>query len=307
MCDETTEGENEAFLGRRELGVGVGAVLLSGCKTTTVPAGATPAAPGVEAPDGADEALVADGGSTSSRRVSIETPDGTAEGFFVAPSEGKHPAVLIWPDVAGLRPAFEAMATRLAEAGFAVLSVNQYYRSSPLPIFERFDEWRTEEGQAKTRPMFEPLTSAGIASDGATFVAWLDQQPEVDTGRKIGTTGYCMGGPFTVRTAAAAPERVGVLGSFHGGGLVTADADSPHTLFATMKAMALICVAQNDDARDPEAKNTLKAAAEAAGRTAEIEVYAAQHGWCVTDSPVYDEAEAERAWARLLANLEQHL
>lgn len=307
MCDETTEAESEAFLGRRELGVGVGAaaaVVLSGCKTTAAPAGATPAT--AVASDG-DEALAVDPGAIASRRVTIETPDGTAEGFFVTPSEGKHPAVLIWPDVAGLRPAFEAMATRLAEAGFAVLSVNQYYRSSALPIFERFDEWRTEEGQAKIRPMFEPLSAAGIASDGAAFVAWLDQQPEVDTARKVGTTGYCMGGPFTVRTAAASPERVGLLGSFHGGGLVTEEPDSPHALFATMTAAALICVAQNDDERQPGAKTSLEEAARSAGRTAEIEVYPAMHGWCVPDSPVYDETQAERAWARLLANLEQHL
>jgi carboxymethylenebutenolidase len=307
MCDETTRAENEAFLKRRALGVGAVATvatLSAGCKTTTVPADSAAAAPAA-AEEPAETATEA--GETTSARVTIETPDGSAEGFFVTPAQGKHPAVLIWPDIAGLRPAFEAMATRLAAQGYAVLSVNQYYRSSKLPITETFAEWGTEEGQARIRPMLEPLTSAAIARDGAAFVAWLDQQPQVDTAKKIGTTGYCMGGPFTVRTAAAAPERVGVIGSFHGGGLVTEKPDSPHTLFETMTAAALICVAQNDDARQPEAKTRLKEAAEAAGRTAEIEVYPAQHGWCVTDSPVYDEAQAERAWARLLANLEEHL
>ncbi len=303
MCDDITESENELYLKRRALGLGAGATvatLLAGCKTSAAPepAGTVGAAPA------AAETM---SGTTRHRRVSITTPDGEAEGFFVAPSEGKHPAVLIWPDVAGLRPAFEAMATRLAEAGYAVLAVNQYYRSSELPIFERFDDWMTEEGKAKTQPMFGDLSSAGIAADGAAFVDWLDQQAEVDTARKIGTTGYCMGGPFTVRTAAAAPDRVGLLGSFHGGRLVTDEPDSPHALFATMQAAALICVAQNDDARAPATKTTLKSAADAAGRAVEIEVYPAQHGWCVPDSPVYDEAQAERAWSRLLANLEQHL
>ncbi|MEM6293536.1 MAG: dienelactone hydrolase family protein [Myxococcota bacterium] len=295
MCDDITESENELYLKRRTLGLGAAATLVAGCKTSAVPE-----------PAGAVGA-VAPSGTTMSRSVTVTTPDGEAEGFFVAPSQGKHPAVLIWPDVAGLRPAFEAMATRLAEAGYAVLAVNQYYRSSTLPIFERFDEWMTDEGKAKTKPMFGDLSSEGIAADGAAFVAWLDQQAEVDTAKRIGTTGYCMGGPFTVRTAAAAPERVGLVGSFHGGGLVTDAPDSPHALFSTMQAAALICVAQNDDARAPETKATLKSAADAAGRASEIEVYPAQHGWCVPDSPVYDEPQAERAWTRLLANLEQHL
>lgn len=316
MCDETTEAENELYLRRRELGVGAGAVaatLLTGCKPNTNPGGEatqveTPATDaGVATPSGPGEGAEPAQAAPVGRRVEIETPDGTAEGFFVAPQGGKHPAVLIWPDIAGLRPAFEAMATRLAGEGYAVLAVNQYYRSSKLPILERFDQWRTDEGQAKIRPMIEPLTPAAISSDGAAFVKWLDQQPEVDTGKRVGTTGYCMGGPFTFRTAAAVPERVGVLGSFHGGGLVTDAPDSPHRLFAAMKAAALICVAHNDDERQPEAKTILKEAAREAGRNAEVEVYPAQHGWCVTDSPVYDEAQAERAWGRLLATLARDL
>ena len=239
--------------------------------------------------------------------VTIKTPDGEAEGFFVTPGSGRHPAVLIWPDIAGVREAFRTMATRLAEEGYAVLAVNQYYRSSKLPILESLSEWRTEEGRAKIAPMLEAFTAEGIANDGAAIVAWLDQQDEVDTSKKIGTTGYCMGGSFTFRTAAAAPDRVGVIGSFHGGGLVTDGPDSPHTLLAKMKAAALICVAQNDDKRQPEAKTVLKEAADKAGITAEIEVYPAQHGWCVTDAPIYDEEQAERAWSRLLATLQAHL
>ncbi|MEQ9504051.1 MAG: dienelactone hydrolase family protein [Deltaproteobacteria bacterium] len=294
MCDDATELENEAYLervrlNRREVGIGAGVVVaaaLTGCK-----------AGGAPAPEP----------KTKSRAVTITTPDGEAEAFFVAPAEGRHPAVLVWPDVAGLRDAYRTMATRLATSGYAVLAVNPYYRSSKLPVMETFAEWRTEEGRAKIKPMREALTHEAITRDGAAFVAWLDQQPEVDTDKKIGTTGYCMGGPFTFRTAAAAPERVGAIGSFHGGGLVTDEPTSPHRLLAQMKAAALICVAQNDDERQPEAKTVLAETAKAVGRPAEVEVYPAQHGWCTIDSPVYDEAQAERAWARLLATLRAHL
>lgn len=312
MCDELTEAENEAFLAtqiqRRQLGLGAGAALLVGCGPQASPT-QTPsnpsASPPAEGTDGAPAATV-DAPATG-RIVTIETPDGSAEAYFVAPEHGRHPAVLIWPDVAGLRGAFEQMATRLANAGYAVLAVNPYYRSSKLPVLETFSQWRTEEGRAKIAPMHEALTSDAVTRDAGAFVAWLDQQPQVDPSRKIGTTGYCMGGPFTVRTAAAVPERIGALGSFHGGGLVTEAEDSPHALFANMQAAALICIANSDDARDPKAKSTLRAAADQAGRTAEIEVYPAPHGWCVTDSPVYDEAQAERAWTRMLATFEAHL
>jgi carboxymethylenebutenolidase len=316
MCDDQTEAENEIYLekarlNRREWSVGASATvvtLLTGCKSEPAPAAAAspePTPPTTAAAEG--EPAAAGAAATSSRMVTVDTPDGEAEAFFVAPESGRHPGVIIWPDIAGLREAFEQMATRLAEQGYAVLAVNHYYRSSKLPILTTFSDWRTDEGKAKIAPMREALTPEGIASDGAAFVAWLDQQAEVDTERKIATTGYCMGGPFTFRTAAAAPERVGAIGSFHGGGLVTDAPDSPHTLFSKMKAAALICVAQNDDERQPEAKTTLRAAAEAAHRSAEIEVYPAQHGWCVTDSPVYDEAQAERAWGRMLATFAERL
>jgi len=215
--------------------------------------------------------------------------------------------VLIWPDVAGLREAYKTMATRLAGEGYAVLVVNQYYRSTKLPVLESFAEWRTEKGKNKILPMKQALTPERVWADGAAFVSWLDQQPEVDKSKKIATSGYCMGGPFTFRTAAAASARVGVIASFHGGGLVTEEATSPHSLLAKIEAAALVCIAHNDDERDPMAKTTLQRAAAQAGVVAEIEVYPAQHGWCVIDSPVYDEGQAERAWARMLATFEQHL
>ena len=323
MCDEDTEAENAAYLttrlNRRELGVGAGAAVTSmviGCGPTTPPMGAAPPPPRatpLAAAEPSAEPLTksakknSGGLTTKSRMVTIATPDGSAEAFFVTPASGRHPGVLLWPDVAGLRGAFRTMATRLAEAGYAVLAVNQYYRSSKLPILTEFSEWRTDAGKAKIAPMRQTITNEGIAKDGAAFVAWLDQQKEIDASRKIGTTGYCMGGPFTVRTAAVAPKRVGVIASFHGGGLVTDATDSPHALFAQLKAAALICIAQNDDARQPEAKSTLKQAADKAGLSSEIDVYPAQHGWTVIDSPVYDHGQAERAWTRMLATFKEHL
>jgi carboxymethylenebutenolidase len=245
--------------------------------------------------------------STTSRMVTIDTSEGAAEAFFVAKAGGQYPGVILWPDVAGLRDAYRSMATRLASEGYAVLAVNPYYRSTKLPLFSTFSEWRTEEGQAKVRPMREALTPEGITSDSAAFAAWLDRQEEVDKKRKLAAIGYCMGGPFTFRTAAAVPVRVGAIASFHGGGLVTNEPTSPHLLLPKLQGAALICIAQNDDERDPEAKPKLQEAAQAAGVPAEIEVYPAQHGFCTTDSPVYDREHAERAWARMLATFERHL
>jgi carboxymethylenebutenolidase len=315
MCDDVTGAENETYLenvrlNRRAVGMGAGAAvaaLLSGCPSpppVETPAPPPPPAPPSPPPPEAEPEMAA---PPASRLVAIDTPDGQAEAFFVAPASGKHPGVLVWPDVAGLRDAYKTMATRLAGEGYAVLVVNQYYRSSKLPLLSTFAEWRTQEGKAKLGPMREAITPEGISKDGAAFAAWLDQQQQVDTARKLGTTGYCMGGPFTFRTAAAAPKRVGVVASFHGGGLVTEEPTSPHALLPKMKAAALICIAQNDDERDPKAKDTLREAADKAKVVAEIEVYPAQHGWCTIDSPVYDEKQAERAWARMLATFEKHL
>jgi carboxymethylenebutenolidase len=243
----------------------------------------------------------------TSRTVLIPTPDGEADAFFAAPQSGKHPGVIMWPDIAGVRPAFMTMATRLAGEGYAVLLVNHYYRSSRFPILDTFTEWRTEAGRAKVGPMKNALTPEAITKDAAAFVAWLDQQPEVDGNRKLASSGYCMTGSYALRSAAAAPDRIAVVASFHGSGLVTGEPTSPHLLISKLHASALVCIAQNDDERDPDAKQALRRAAEAAQLSAEIDVYPAQHGWCVTDSPVYDEPPAERAWSRLLATCERYL
>jgi carboxymethylenebutenolidase len=193
----------------------------------------------------------------------------------------------------------KAMARRLAASGYAVLVVNQYYRTARAPHDLNFAMFRGPEGKAKMGPLVAPLTPEGVARDGAAYAAWLDAQPVVDKRRGIGTQGYCMGGPFTVRTAAAS-QRVKAAASFHGGGLVTDKPDSPHGLLALTQASYLVAIARNDDEKAPGDKEALRTAATAAGRPAEIEVYPADHGWCVPDSPAYDQAQADRAWERLL-------
>jgi carboxymethylenebutenolidase len=239
--------------------------------------------------------------------VEVTTPDGTADCYFVHPSSGAHAGVLVWPDILGLRPAFRQMGKRLAESGYSVLVVNPFYRQKRAPVVPEGASFADESVRNTVFPLMQALTPETHATDAKAFIAWLDAQDAVDTNRKVGTTGYCMGGPIVMRTAAALPDRVGAGASFHGGGLVTQNPDSPHLLVPQMKASFLFAVAENDDMREPEAKNVLDAAFDAAGLNAEIEVYPAQHGWCPPDSAVYDEAQAERAWSRLLALFETAL
>ena len=240
--------------------------------------------------------------------VEVSTPDGTADCHFVHPSSGTHPGVLIWPDALGLRPAFEQMARRLAESGYAVLVVNPYYRTERAPVLPEGASFRDEATRNKIFPLMRSLSAATNVMDANAFIGFLDSQSAVAGDRKMGTTGYCMGGSMTMRTAAAFPERVGAGASFHGGRLVTDAPDSPHLLAGKMQAHYLFAIAENDDKKDPEAKNALREAFAAAGLPAEIEVYAGTlHGWCPPDSAVYNEAQAERAWSRLLALFETAL
>jgi carboxymethylenebutenolidase len=239
--------------------------------------------------------------------VEIATPDGVADAYFVHPASGAHPAVLVWPDILGLRPAFRQMGKRLAESGYAVLVVNPFYRMRRAPVVPAGASFADEATRNAVMPLARSLSAATSTTDAKAFIAWLDAQPAVDRGRKLATTGYCMGGPITLRTAAAVPERVGAAASFHGGGLVTEAPDSPHRLVPQLRAHYLFAIAENDDAREPNAKSVLRDAFAAAGLPAEIEVYPAAHGWCPPDSPVYDEAQAERAWRRMLVLFEKAL
>jgi carboxymethylenebutenolidase len=238
--------------------------------------------------------------------VDIKTPDGTADCYFVHPSTGAHAAVLVWPDILGLRTAFRGMGKRLAESGYSVLVVNPFYRGKRAPVVPEGATFN-QETMAAVRPLSGQLNATTHVTDAKAFIAWLDQQPSVDKRRKIGTTGYCMGGPIVMRTAAAVPDRVGAGGSFHGGGLTTQNPDSPHLLIPQMKAQFLIAVAENDDMRDPTSKTILRESFDKAKVQAEIEVYPAAHGWCPPDSQVYDKEQAERAWSRMMVLFEKAL
>ncbi len=240
--------------------------------------------------------------------VTVETPDGMADCYFVHPAEGKHAAVIVWPDIVGMRPAFRAMGKRLAESGYSVLVVNPYYRTAKGQVVPDGKTFRDPGIRDLLTPHARSLSPETCVTDGRALVKFLDSQPSVDTDRKIGTTGYCMTGSYTMRLAAAIPDRIGAGGSFHGGGLATDEEDSPHLLAPRMKAGFLIAIAENDDERRPEEKGRLREAFHTAGVEAEIEVYAGTlHGWCPPDSAVYNEAQAQRAWKRLLALFEREL
>ena len=251
---------------------------------------------------------VANAADVTESNVEITTPDGVVDCYFVHPSEGKHAGVLVWPDILGLRPAFMAMGKRLAESGYSVLVVNPFYRDAKAPVVEVGDTFGDPTVRERVMPMRQKLTAEANFTDAEALVSFLDTQDAVDSSRKMGTTGYCMGGPIVMRTAAVSPDRIGAIASFHGGGLATDQDDSPHLLIPDTNAHVLHAIAENDDEEDPAAKVTLAAAYEAAGLPAEIEVYeGTMHGWCPPDSAVYNEAQAERAWARMLALFETAL
>ena len=230
--------------------------------------------------------------------VTVTTPDGSADCYFVHPASGAAAGVLIWPDIFGLRPAFRQMGKRLAESGYSVLVVNPFYRVKKAPTAEKGGATPIDE----VRPLAKGLSETTHMADAKAFIGWLDKQSSVAKNRKVGTQGYCMGGPIAFRTAAAVPDRVGAVASFHGGGLVTDVPNSPHLQAARTKAQFLIAIAENDDKRSPTDKDVLKETFAKANLPAEIEVYAgAAHGWCPPDSQVYNEPQAEKAWSRLLA------
>ncbi|HYL71651.1 MAG TPA: dienelactone hydrolase family protein [Candidatus Dormibacteraeota bacterium] len=233
--------------------------------------------------------------------VDIKTADGTCDAYFVHPAEGAHPGVLMWPDIFGLRPAFRHMGRRLAEAGYAVLVPNPFYRTRHAPTAPENPDFNDKPTRDALMTLMGSLSADTSVTDAKAFVGWLDSQPAVDRKRRMGTMGYCMSGPFTLRGAAALPDRIGAGASFHGGGLVTDKPDSPHLLVPKIKAHFLIAIASNDDERQPEQKTALREAFAKANVPAEIEVYeGALHGWCPPDSRVYNDAQAENAWSRML-------
>lgn len=240
----------------------------------------------------------ADALTVTESELEIKTPDGVADCYFVHPASGAAPGVLIWPDIFGLRPAFRQMGKRLAESGYSVLVVNPFYRVKKAPTAEKGAATPISDVMS----LAQGLNETTHMTDAKAFIGWLDQQSSVAKDRRMGTQGYCMGGPMAFRTAAAVPARVGAVASFHGGGLVTPQPNSPHLQASKSKAQFLVAIAENDDKRGPNDKTALKETFDKAGLTAEIEVYTGSaHGWCPPDSGVYNEALAEKAWARLLA------
>ncbi len=234
--------------------------------------------------------------------VEIKTPDGVADAYFVHPSSGSHPGVLMWPDIYGLRPAFRTMGKRLASSGYSVLVPNPFYRAGKAPVVPEGASFDDDATRQKLMALMGSLTPDIQVTDAKAYVGYLTGQSAVDRKRKLGTAGYCMGGPMTMRTAATFPDRIGAGASFHGANLATDKPESPHLLVPKMKARYLIAIAENDDQRDPAAKNLLREAFDKASLKAEIEVYAGtMHGWCVLDSKVYNQQQAEKAWGRMLA------
>ena len=290
MCDELTVKDNEEFLRkhgvtRRDFGKGSVAFALS----MMLPA-------------------VANAMDVVEEEVQVDTPDGKADCYFVHPAKGAHAAVIVWPDIMGIRTSFRMMGKRLAESGYSTLVVNPYYRTAKGPVVEDGESFGQPAVRERLMPHARSLSPETCVSDGRAFVDYLDAQASVDTKRMIGTTGYCMTGSYTMRLAAAMPDRIGAGGSFHGGGLATDSDSSPHLLAPQIKAGLLIAIAANDDEKEPDAKVMLREAFDNAGVNAEIEVYEdTLHGWCPPDSTVYNEAQAERAWSRLLVLFEREL
>ena len=282
MCDENTEAERDRAgmpVARRSFTALAGAGVLA----ASLPARAMAGRP------------------VKGRDVMIETADGTADAYFVAPATGKHPAVLIWPDIRGLRPAFRQMADRLAGEGYSVLCVNPFYRWEKSPVVTATSDFNDPAVRERLFGYLKQLTKTLVDADAKAHLAFLDAQPEVDTKRRIGTTGYCMGGAMTIFTAALKPDRVGAAASFHGGGVGTDKPDSPHLLIPGTNAGYLFAIAADDDQKTPDEKTLLKAVLEPRKQWHEVEVYAGtMHGWCPPDGRVYNEAAAEKAWGRML-------
>jgi carboxymethylenebutenolidase len=233
--------------------------------------------------------------------IVVKTPDGDAQAYLVHPASGKAPAVIMWVDILGLRPVYRQLAKRLAEEGYAVVAPNPYYRVTKLPAFPADLDMASPAGMERRARLRATVVPETQTVDGTAFTAFLEQHAAVDAGKKMGTVGYCMGGAYTIFTAAARPDRIGAVASFHGTRLVTDQPSSPHVVIPKMKAAGLFCIAQDDDKATPNAKDVLRASFAEAKLSAEVEVYSAMHGWCTPGSDAYNAAEAERAWAHMMA------
>jgi carboxymethylenebutenolidase len=267
-------------------------------RTVLLTIGAIAAASGLPAP-----AFAEDPGArpVTEKDVSVKTADGSADAALFYPSgKGKWPAVLIWPDILGLRPVFREMAKRLAAQGYVVLVPNPYYRAQKAPVVEGPFDFNSKSDMARISTFRQGLTDQMVDRDSAAYVTFLDAQPQTDKRKKAAVQGYCMSGPLSFRTAAVRPDRIGAVATFHPGALVTDRLSSPHLLIPKTRAAYLVIIAKNDAEKMPKEKADLDAAFAAARRPANVEISSANHGWTVAGSQTYDEKEAERAWAELL-------
>lgn len=291
MCDDLTVQENQDYLNKKDG--------ISRRTFTQLSAGA--AAMAMLPP-------VANAQEVVEQDVHVPMGGGElSDCYFVHPAEGQHPGIVFWPDIMSIRPAFREMGKRLAQSGYSVLVVNPYYRTAMGRITPEGMGFQMPELREILLPHARSLSPETAVLDGRDYVSWLDAQDSVDSSRKIGTAGYCMTGSYVMRLAADMPDRIGAGASFHGGGLVSDSPASPHLLASKIQAGLLVAIAENDDERQPEAKDVMREVFDAEGVAAEIEVYAAQHGWCVLDSWVYHDEEAERAWSRMLALFDREL
>ena len=296
MCDDITERELDAFLEKKAMTrrkfAAVGSAVIAAGSLSSV----------------SFAAAKFRRGDLTETAASVPTPDGEADALFIHPEKGAHAAVIFWPDIHGVRPAFFEMARGLAARGYSVLAVNPYYRTMKGRLFEEGMTLRDPGGRELVRPHYSALSPETVVTDAGALTAWLDQQSAVDTARSIGAVGFCMTGSWTLRAAASVPGRIAAPCSFHGGGLVTDAANSPHLLASKINGGVLIAIAENDHERQPEAKGVLIEAFKTAGVPAEIEVYkGAMHGWVPTDSRAYDPEQSERAWGRMLALFDRQL
>lgn len=321
MCNERTERENQVYLAAQKnsnpinrrnftllAGGGISTALTTACLGENGSTNGSKINPKGQKQTSLSAPASSAGLELQSQSVSVTTPDGEADCYFTHPKTGAHPAVIIWPDVMGLRAAYRQMADRLAALGFAVLVINPYYRAVKGEVFQVGDKFSDPAVRNRILPYARALTRQTTQTDGRVLVDYLDAQSAVDTSKKIGTLGYCMGGSMTIVSAAHIPERIGAAASFHGGRLATDKPNSPHHLLGQTQAGFLIAIASNDDKAEPEVKNILRKSFDAHNIAAEVEVYAgALHGWCVPGSPVYHEAQAERAWTRMVHLLKTNL
>jgi carboxymethylenebutenolidase len=290
MCDDRTERDIEKALRRR----GLTRREFSATLTTAAIAAMLPPLAGAS--------------DIKASEVKVPTPDGEADAYLAHPVQGAHAGVIMWPDIKGIRPAFRMMGERLAKSGYAVLVVNPYYRSVHGDVIKTGEQFSDPAVRERLMPLARSLSPETCVADGGAFIEYLDAHDSVDSGRQLGTAGYCMTGSYTLRLAAAYPGRIGAGASFHGGGLATDKPDSPHLLVPKIDAGFLIAIAENDDEKDPEDKKLLREAFDTAGLSAEIEVYEGTlHGWCPPDGGAYDQQQADRAWSRMLALFEREL